>query len=51
VLPTSQAEHGERPLGAGRPITTRHLVIATRAGSVRDPAVDDLSDALRSASG
>jgi DNA-binding transcriptional LysR family regulator len=50
VLPTSQAEHGERPLGPGRPITTRHLVIATRAGSVRDPAVEDLSDALRRAS-
>jgi DNA-binding transcriptional LysR family regulator len=50
VLPTSQAEHGERPLGPGRPITTRHLVIATRSGSVRDPAVEDLADALRRAS-
>ncbi|HSP28259.1 MAG TPA: LysR family transcriptional regulator [Ilumatobacteraceae bacterium] len=50
VLPTSQAEHGERPLGPGRPITTRHLVIATRAGSVRDPAVENLCDALRRAS-
>ena len=50
VLPTSQAEHGERSLGPGRPITTRHLVIATRAGSVRDPAVENLCDALRRAS-
>ena len=50
VLPTSQAEHGERPLGPGRPITTRQLVIATRAGSVRDPAVEHLCDALRRAS-
>ena len=50
VLPTSQAEHGERPLGPGRPITIRQLVIATRAGSVRDPAVEHLCDALRRAS-
>jgi DNA-binding transcriptional LysR family regulator len=47
VLPVSQAEHGDRPLEPGRPIATRHLVIATRSGSVHDPAVDELATALR----
>jgi DNA-binding transcriptional LysR family regulator len=49
VLPTSQAEYGDRPLAPGRPITTRHLVLATRLGSVHDPALDELADALRRA--
>jgi DNA-binding transcriptional LysR family regulator len=49
VLPISQAEHGDRPLAPGRPITTRHLVIATRSGSVHDPAVDELAGELRRA--
>jgi len=40
VLPSAQAEDGHRPLGHGRPIATRQLVIATRASAVRDPAVD-----------
>jgi DNA-binding transcriptional LysR family regulator len=47
VLPTAQAEHGDRPLSAGRPLTTRRLVTATRSGSVHDPAVDELAHALR----
>ena len=50
VLPVSQAEHGDRPLAPGRPITTRHLVIATRSGSVHDPAVDEFAADLRQAS-
>ena len=49
VLPTSQAEHGDRPLAPGRPITTRHLVVATRSASVHDPAVDELAAELRRA--
>ena len=51
VLPTTQAEQGDRPLAHGRPLTTRRLVIATRRHSVRDPAVDELADRLRQASG
>jgi DNA-binding transcriptional LysR family regulator len=47
VLPTIQAEHGDRPLPPGRPLTTRRLVLATRANSVRDPAVDELAERLR----
>jgi DNA-binding transcriptional LysR family regulator len=50
VLPTIQAEHGDRPLPPGRPLTTRRLVLATRANSVRDPAVDELAERLRRAS-
>jgi DNA-binding transcriptional LysR family regulator len=51
VLPTTQAELGDRPLAPGRPLTTRRLVIATRRDSVRDPAVDQLADRLREMSG
>ncbi|MGB9347674.1 MAG: LysR family transcriptional regulator [Ilumatobacteraceae bacterium] len=51
VLPTSQAEHGDRPLRRVRKLTTRQLVIATRAGSVHDPALDDLAESLRRGSG
>lgn len=47
VLPVSQAEHGDRPLSAGHQLTTRNLVMATRAGSVHDPVVDLLAAALR----
>ena len=50
VLPTIQAERGDRALTAGRPLTTRQLVIATRRDSVRDPVVDELADRLRQAS-
>jgi DNA-binding transcriptional LysR family regulator len=46
VLPRSQAEHGERPLEPGETLLTRQLVIATRHGTVRDPAVDILRDRL-----
>jgi DNA-binding transcriptional LysR family regulator len=47
VLPVSQAEYGDRPLGTGHRLTTRNLVMATRAGSVHDPVVDLLAAALR----
>jgi DNA-binding transcriptional LysR family regulator len=47
VLPTSQAEHGERPLTAGRPIAERQLVMATRSASVDDPVVVELAARLR----
>ena len=50
VLPTIQAEHGDRPLPPGRPLTTRQLVLATRRDSVHDPAVDQLARRLRQAS-
>ena len=42
----SQAEHGDRPLRRSRTLLTRQLVVATRPGSVRDPAVDALAVAL-----
>ena len=47
VLPTSQGEHGDRPLANGHHLTTRQLVMATRVGSVRDPVVDELAETLR----
>ncbi len=47
VLPVSQAEYGDRPLGTGHRLTTRNLVMATRAGSVHDPVADLLATALR----
>ena len=50
VLPTIQAERGDRALAPGRPLTTRQLVIATRKDSLRDPAVDELADRLRKGS-
>jgi DNA-binding transcriptional LysR family regulator len=50
ILPTSQGEHGDRPLADGHHLTTRQLVIATRDGSVRDPVVDELAETLRLAS-
>jgi DNA-binding transcriptional LysR family regulator len=50
VLPTSQGEHGDRPLANGRQLTTRQLVLATRSGSVHDPVVDELAESLRQAS-
>jgi DNA-binding transcriptional LysR family regulator len=49
VLPTSQAEHGERPLPCGRPLTTRRLVLATRRNSVSDPVADELARRLTDA--
>ena len=50
VLPTIQAEHGDRALPPGRPLTSRQLVLATRRDSVRDPVVDEFADQLRRAS-
>jgi DNA-binding transcriptional LysR family regulator len=50
VLPTSQGEHGDRPLTGGRQLTTRQLILATRRGSVHDPVVDALAESLRQAS-
>jgi DNA-binding transcriptional LysR family regulator len=50
VLPTVQAEHGDRALPPGRPLTTRRLVVATRSDSVRDPVVDEFAELLRQAS-
>ena len=50
VLPTSQGEHGDRPLTGGHPLTTRQLILATRRGSVHDPVVDELAESLRQAS-
>lgn len=46
VLPTSQAEYGDRPLRRRRKLTSRRLVLATRAGSVHDPAADELAATL-----
>lgn len=40
VLPSGQAEEGPRGLRRGRVLTTRQLVVAVRAGAVRDAAVD-----------
>lgn len=50
VLPSSQAEHGDRGLRAGRVLTTRQLVLARRSGSAPDPAVDEIGDRFRKAS-
>lgn len=46
VLPTAQAERGDRPLTRGRRLASRELVLATRDGAVPDPALDALADAL-----
>ncbi len=50
VLPVVQAETGDRPLQRARVLTERRLVAATRAGSVPDPAVLALSNAIGSTS-
>lgn len=47
VLPSTQAERGDRPLANGKRLTTRRLVLATRHGSVPDPAVEALAARLR----
>lgn len=47
VLPTSQAEHGDRPLERGRALAERRLVLARREGAVTDPAVELLAERLR----
>jgi DNA-binding transcriptional LysR family regulator len=46
VLSRSQAELGERPLDPGPTLLTRQLVVATRRGTMPDPAVDILRDRL-----
>jgi len=46
VLPRSQAELGDRPLEPGPTLLARQLVVATRRGSVHDPALDTLRDRL-----
>ena len=46
VLPRSQGEAGATTPTVGEQLLERDLVIATRAGSVRDPAADALSSAL-----
>lgn len=51
VLPVSQAEHGDRPLAPGRVVASRHLVLAVRRGTIRDPAVDALAEVLRNTVG
>ena len=50
VLPVVQAETGDRPLQRARVLTERRLIAATRAGSVPDPAVAALADAIGSSS-
>jgi DNA-binding transcriptional LysR family regulator len=47
VLPRAQAEAGDNPLRGGRALTDRQLVLARRAGSVADPAVEELHHRLR----
>ena len=46
VLPVVQAGGDGRGLTRGRILTTRRLVVAVRSGSVLDPAVGALKDAL-----
>lgn len=49
VLPGTQAERGDQRLHGGRRLVTRQLVLARRADSVVDPAVDVLAEALQRA--
>ncbi|MFN3217814.1 MAG: LysR family transcriptional regulator [Acidimicrobiales bacterium] len=49
VLPTVQAETGLRPLRRARTLTTRSLVVATRATTAPDPAVGALVAVLSEA--
>jgi DNA-binding transcriptional LysR family regulator len=51
VLPSAQAEHGDRPLRRRTTLTSRRLVVASRSGSVSAPALDDLVDRLRDDAG
>src|SRR5690606_7461013 len=46
VLPSPQAEAGPRGLSRGRTLATRHLVLATRASGMREPAVEALVQRL-----
>lgn len=46
VLPSIQAEQGDRALGDGIPLIDRSIVLATRDGDITDPAADGLADLL-----
>lgn len=50
VLPDTGADATSRSLVRGPVLTTRRLVVARRAGSIVDPAVDELADRIRRAS-
>ena len=50
VLPDTGADSTSRSLVRGPVLTTRRLVVARRAGSIVDPAVDELADRIRRAS-
>ena len=50
VLPDSGSDSTNRSLVRGPVLTTRRLVIARRAGSIADPAADELADRFRRAS-
>ncbi len=50
VLPDTGPDSTQRSLVRGPVLTTRRLVLAHRAGSIVDPAVDELADRIRGAS-
>ena len=50
VLPDTGPDSTPRSLVRGPVLTTRQLVIARRAGSIADPAADELADRIRRAS-
>ena len=50
VLPDTGADSTSRSLVRGPVLTTRRLVVGRRAGSIVDPAVDELADRIRRAS-
>jgi DNA-binding transcriptional LysR family regulator len=51
VLPTIQAESGERPLVRAKVLTSRPMVVAVRSNAAMDPAVIALEKALVEAAG
>ena len=50
VRPDTVPDSTPRSLVRGPVLTTRRLVVAHRAGSIVDPAVDELADRIRRAS-
>ncbi len=50
VLPDTGPDSTPRSLARGPVLTTRRLVVARRAGSIIDPAADELADRIRRAS-
>ncbi len=50
VLPDTGPDSTPRSLARGPVLTTRRLVVARRAGSIVDPAADELADRIRRAS-